>query len=529
MVDKGVKQRIRRKLEEAEIGSTILEMKNITKTFPGVVADNHVNFDLRKGEIHGLLGENGAGKTVLMSILYGLYKPDEGEIWVCGEKVNMKSPRDAIELGITMVHQRFALVKNITVLENIVLGTKTLKGVFIDEKTAEEKIRRLSDKFGLEIDPHSLVMDLSMGERQKVEILKALYRDSDILILDEPTTMITPQEEEALFETLQKMVKEGLSIIFISHKIPVVLRVTNRITVLRNGRVVAQVHTYETDEKDLAVKMVGREVLYRLPKVEVLRGKEVLRVEDLWAPGEEKGVFSLHGVSFTVHEGEIFGVAGVAGNGQKELVECIMGLRKPFKGKIYINGKDYTNKFTREIFDAGVAWIPDEKDRGVILDLSVAENMVMKTFYKPPYSKGLVFHEEECLRFADKVVREYDVKTAGVKAPVKTLSGGNIQRLIIAREFAANPKLLIAFNPTKGLDVNATEFTRRKILELRENKSAVLLVSMDLDEVMMLSDRIAVMYQGEIAGVVEAARAERSELGLMMTGAKKLDSSLWAS
>ncbi len=523
------KGEIREKLTKLEIGTTVLEMKNITKTFPGVVADDHVNFELKKGEIHGLLGENGAGKTVLMSVLYGLYKPDEGEIWLAGEKVDIKSPKDAIELGISMVHQRFALVKNITALENIILGTQSSKKFFLDEKEAEEKVKKLSEKFGLEVKLNSLVMDLSMGERQKVEILKALYRGSNILILDEPTTMITPQEIDSLFETLRKMVKEGLSIVFISHKIPVVLRVTDRITILRNGRVVTTVKTSETNERDLAVKMVGREVLYRLPKVKRERGERILHIENLWAPGEEEGVPVLKSISFSVHKGEILGIAGVAGNGQKELVECILGLRKVSKGKIFLNGKDYTNKFTREIYEAGVAWIPDEKDRGAILGLSVAENLVMKKFYKPPFSKGLMYNEKESLSFAEKIVKEYGVKTAGVKAPVRTLSGGNIQRLILAREFSANPKLLIAFNPTQGLDVNATEFTRRKILELREKGSGVLLVSMDLDEVMMLSDRIAVMYKGEIVGIIDAAKAERYELGLMMAGSKRLESSNWAS
>ena len=492
-------------------------MKDITKRFPGVIANDKVCFEARVGEIHALLGENGAGKTTLMNILSGFYKADEGEIYVYGRKVKIRTPKDALELGIGMVHQFFRLVPALTVVENIMLGMKPMWHPFLNTSRVKKEIEEISKRYGLKIDPNAKVWQLSMGERQRVEIVKVLYRGAKILILDEPTSVLTPQEVEQLFKTLRKLKEEGKTIIFITHKLNEVMRISDRVTVLRDGRVVGTVKTSETNVKELARMMVGREVFLKFEKKPVQLGKTVLEVINLHALND-KGLPALKGVSFTVRKGEIFGIAGVAGNGQKELAEVITGLRKATKGKILINGKDITNKPPMAVINEGVAYIPDDR-MGLALapDLGVSENLIMKSYRSRQISSKIFLREDIIKRVTSKLVSDYDIVTPSLSTPVKFLSGGNQQRLVLAREISIEPSLLIAFDPTRGLDIAATEFIRKKLLEERE-RAAVLLISEDLEEVMGLSDRIAVLYEGEIMGIVPAEKADIEEIGLMMAG-----------
>jgi simple sugar transport system ATP-binding protein len=504
-------------ISSAKIGSTIVEMVNITKRFPGVVANDHVNFDLRKGEVHCLLGENGAGKTVLMSVLYGLQKPESGEIRVCGQKTKIESPQDAIRLGVGMVHQRLALVDVFTGTENVVLGLKSSREPFLDVDQAESKVVEISKRYGLSVNPKALIKDISVGERQRIELLKVLYRNCQVMILDEPTSLLAPQETDALFGVLRVMVDQGLSIVFITHKMREALAIGDRITVLRQGRNVATVNAREVDRNKLAVMMVGRETITQFPKRMNTKGQSALELRDVWALRDEK-VHALRGVSFSLNYGEILGIAGVAGNGQKEIVECIFGLRKVEKGQICLAGDDLTNAPTRKIIERGVSWVPDDARRGVIFPFSVAENFVLKKYYTPEFSKGIMLNEKAINTFATELVSEYEIKTPTVTAYLGSLSGGNIQRLIVARELSFVPRLIVAENPTQGLDVKLTEFVQRRLVEQRDAGAAVLLVSMDLDEILALSDRIAVVYGGQVVGTVDAEKAERSKLGLMMAG-----------
>jgi len=500
-------------------GNTVVEMRGITKRFPGVVANDRIDFEVRAGEVHALLGENGAGKTTLMNVLYGLYQPDEGEIYIRGHRVTLRSPRDAIALGIGMVHQHFMLIPPLTVAENVVLGLPSSRGPFLDTDRAERRISELAQRYGLKVDPHAYVWQLSVGEQQRVEIIKALYRGASILILDEPTSVLTPPEVRELFSVLRRMAEEGNAVIFITHKLHEVMAVSDRVTVLRDGRVVSTVDTADTSERQLARMMVGREVLFQVSKRPVAKGKVALEVRDLWAMGD-RGLPALKGISLSLRQGEILGIAGVAGNGQRELAEVITGLRRATKGKVLIGGKDMTNCPPAAIIGEGVAYIPEERiRRGLIMDFSVAENAILETHNSPPFTDGWFLNRREIDRYVEGLISDYGVKTPSKDAPVRHLSGGNLQRLLLARELSRRPKLLIASQPTRGLDVGATEYIRRRLVEQREKGTAILLISEDLDEVLSLSDRVAVMYEGEIVGIVPEGEADVEEIGMMMAGA----------
>ncbi len=502
------------------LGEITVEMKGITKVFPGVVANNKVYFEARSGEIHALLGENGAGKTTLMNILYGIYQPDEGEIYIEGRRVEIKSPRDALKHGIGMVHQHFMLIYQHTVTENIALGLREAS-YFNPAKELKTKVLELSRRYGLKVDPDAKVWQLSAGEQQRVEILKAIIRGAEILILDEPTSVLTPSEVKELFKVLRAMANEGKTIIFITHKLDEVMEISDRVTVLRRGRVVSKVETRRTNEKELARMMVGREILFRVRKKPLKKGKPVLQVENLYALND-KGLMALRNISFNIHEREILGVAGVAGNGQKELVETLTGLRKVLKGRVKIMGRDATNESPRKIYMESVAHIPEERLRmGVVPNLTVAENLILREYHHPPFANGLFLDWRKVREHAEKLIDRYRIVTPSPETPVKLLSGGNIQRLILARETSGKPKLIIAAHPTYGLDVAATEQIRQLLEKQREEGAAILLVSEDLEEIISLSDRVAVMFEGEIVGVVDAKKAKVEEIGLMMAGVRK--------
>ncbi len=510
-----------KEMNENMYSEVTVEMKGITKTFTGVVANYKVDFKAEAGKIHAVLGENGAGKTTLMNILYGIYQPDEGEIFVKGRRVKLKSPRDAINLGIGMVHQHFMLIPPHSVAENIVLGLKGSSFFYPAEKI-KKKLLEISSRYGLEINPDAKVWQLSVGEQQRVEILKTLFRGSDILILDEPTSVLTPPETKNLFKTLKKMADEGKTIIFITHKLEEVMNVSDEVTVLREGKVVFTSETSKTNKKELAKEMVGREILFNpeLGNGKFVKDRVSLEVEKI-SVLNDKGLLALKNVSFTVSEGEILGVAGVAGNGQKELVEAITGLRKVLKGKIKILGKDLTNKSPREIHGIGVSHIPEERVKtGVVPNLSVMENVVLRDYYHPPFSNGFFLNWKFIRDYTQNLVDQYRILTPNLNTPVKLLSGGNIQRIILAREISRHPKLIIASHPTYGLDIAATEHIHRLLREQRGKGAAVLLVSEDLDEIMSLSDRVIVLFRGEIIGEFKASEAKIEEIGLMMAGVK---------
>jgi len=496
-------------------GGVVVEMKGIVKRFPGVVANDHVDLDLRSGEIHALLGENGAGKTTLMNILYGLYRADEGYIKVKGRQVALGSPKDAIALGIGMIHQHFTLIPPMTATENIMLGSKS-EGVLTDPKRVEEAISRLCEKYGLRVDPKARIWQLSVGEQQRVEIIKALYVGANILILDEPTAVLTPQETDQLFTTLRQMKKEGKALVFISHKLDEVLAISDRITVLRKGRAISTVDTAETSKIELAKMMVGRDVVFRLSKATVQKGGEALKLEGVSAL-DDRGLQALKNVSLSMFEGEILGVAGVAGNGQQQLAQVLMGIRKPTAGRIFIRGREMTGYTPADLLELDVSYIPEDRiESGAILDLSVSDNLILKVY--PAMTKGLFLDRSAVAKYADRLIKDFDVVTPSKDSLAKTLSGGNIQRLILARELSLEPGIVVASQPTRGLDVGATEYIRRKLLVERERGSAILLISEDLEEIMSLSDRIAVLYEGRIMGVVPAEKAKIEEIGLMMAG-----------
>ncbi len=499
-------------------------MRGILKRFPGVIANEDVNLEVGVGEIHALLGENGAGKTTLMNILYGIYQQDSGEIYIRGELTEIHSPQDAINLGIGMVHQHFRLVETHTVTENVVLGLG--KNFLFKEKEARRKIRELADKYGLNVDPDAKIWQLSAGEQQRVEILKALYRGAQILILDEPTSMLTPVEIEELLNTLHRMTEEGHTIIFITHKLDEVTSVSHRVTVLQHGKVVTTLETAKTDENELARLMVGREVLFRLEKEPVEIGSPVLHIENLHALND-KDLPALKGINLEVRVGEILGVAGVAGNGQREFVEALTGLRSVSQGSIVLKGEDITKSSPRARIDSGMSCIPSERLRALIPNMSIAENMILKNYRRPPISSGPVLDQKKINSFADELIAEYEVKTPNRETPIKMLSGGNIQRALLAREISTEPSVLIAASPTSGLDVGATETVWKLLLEQREQGRAVLLVSEDLDEVFTLSDRIAVLYEGEIMGILPGKDENLEKIGLMMAGASRLTKEEW--
>lgn len=496
----------------------VIEMRGITKIFPGVRANDNVDFELEKGEIHVLLGENGAGKTTLMNVLYGLYQPESGEIFVNGKKVSMKSPGDAINNGIGMVHQHFMLVHNFTVAENIILGMEPRKGLNVNMKKAVEDVDRLAKTYGFKIDPNSIIEDMTVGQQQKVEILKALYRGADILILDEPTAVLTPQEIDELGVILKNLVKEGKSIILITHKLKEVMNMSGRVTILRRGKVIDIVNTHDTNIEQLAELMVGRKVNLVVEKKPAEPKEVILKVEDLKAL-DYRGVPALKGVSLEVRAGEILGIAGVDGNGQSELIEAITGLRKPSGGKVTINGKDITGKSTKEIINSGISHIPEDRHkRGLVLKFSLAENSILGVHDKKPFAKGIFMDYTEVKNYARKLIEDFDVRTPSENVMAFSLSGGNQQKMVSAREIAKEPELLIAAQPTRGLDVGAIEYIHKRLIEERDKDRAVLLVSLELDEVMALSDRIAVIYDGQIVGLLDAKDATENELGILMAG-----------
>ncbi|MEW5869044.1 MAG: ABC transporter ATP-binding protein [Chloroflexota bacterium] len=499
--------------------TTVLEAKGITKRFPGVLANDHVDFDLRKGEIHALLGENGAGKTTLMNILYGLYSPDEGEFFRDGKPIHIQSPKDAIAQGIGMVHQHFMLVPVFTVTENIMLGEETTTWGRLDRKQVSDEVRQLSHQYGLEIDPNAFVQDLPVGVQQRVEIVKTLYRRAEILILDEPTAVLTPQEVEDLFRIVRDLTAKGVSIVFITHKLKEVLAIADRITVMRAGRVVGTVTPAETDESHLAAMMVGREVILTVEKEPAKLGEDILKVSDLRV-ADQRGLEAVRGVSFSVRAGEILGIAGVQGNGQTELAEALTGLRPTAAGQVILSGKDVTGKPPRPVIETGLAHIPEDRQRhGLVLSYSVADNLVLCTYYLPPFGINFVLQNKAVDENARKLVSQFDVRTPSPYVSVSKLSGGNQQKVIVARELSRQVKLLIANQPTRGLDVGSIEYIHSQIVALRDQGAAVLLISAELDEIMALADRIAVMYRGEIVGVVGAGEVNKAQLGLMMAGA----------
>jgi simple sugar transport system ATP-binding protein len=498
----------------------VLQAKGITKRFPGVLANDKVDFDLKKGEIHVLLGENGAGKSTLMNILYGLYHQEEGEMLVNGKAVKVKDPNDSIALGIGMVHQHFMLIPVFTVAENIMLGEETTKRGFLDRETVSAKVRELSHQHGLDVDPKALVGQLPVGLQQRVEIVKTLYRDAQILILDEPTAVLTPQEADELFTIMRGLTERGVSIIFITHKLKEVLAVADRITVMRAGRVVGTVTPNEVDQAKLASLMVGREVILKVKKGEAEPKEKVLAVEHLHVQGD-RGLETVHGVSFEVREGEILGIAGVQGNGQTELAEALTGLRATKSGQVTLAGKDITGKTPRPIIETGLAHIPEDRQRhGLVLSYSVADNMVLCTYYLPPFARGLVLQQEAVDANAHRLIEEYDVRTPSPYVPTSKLSGGNQQKVIVARELSRDVKLLIASQPTRGLDVGSIEYIHKEIIAMRDRGVGVLLISAELDEITALADRIAVMYRGQIVALVDVKDASREKLGLWMAGSE---------
>jgi ABC-type uncharacterized transport system ATPase subunit len=499
----------------------VLELRGITKHFPGVLANDHIDFDLRRGEVHALLGENGAGKSTLMSILYGLYTADSGEILLNGKQVSISSPKDAIELGIGMVHQHFMLIPVMTVTENIVLANEPVKaGVLLDEKAAEKRVADVAKTFNFAVDPHARIQNITVGQQQRVEIMKALYRNADIVILDEPTAVLTPQEAQELFEILRTLKREGISIIFISHKLNEVLEIADRISVLRRGKLVETIPREGATEAGLARSMVGREVLLRVEKKPAQPGDRLLTVEEL-VVRDDRGLEAVRGVSLDVRGGEIVGIAGVDGNGQTELIDALTGLRHPASGRIRVGGEDLSRATARQVLDAGMGHIPEDRQRrGLVLDFNLAENLVLHDYGKEPFSKLGWVNPRRWFRWARGLLQEFDVRGGGPTTRGGSLSGGNQQKVVVAREVSRNPSVLIAAQPTRGLDVGAIEFVHRRLVEQRDAGKAVLLVSLELDEILSLSDRILVLYEGRIVAEFPPD-VDEEEVGIAMTGGRK--------
>jgi len=494
-----------------------VEMRNIVKRFPGVLANSEVSFDVKAGEVHALLGENGAGKSTLMRQLYGLYQPDEGEIMIDGKPCVFRSPADAIRAGIGMIHQHFMLVPTLTVAQNVALGLRSSREPLLDLDKVTKRIQELSEAYGIKVEPRAYVWQLSVGEQQRVEIMKALYRGASLIILDEPTAVLTPQEVNDLFTTLRRMVSEGHSLVFISHKLHEVMDISDRVTVLRDGKVIGTRPTREVTRDELVKMMVGRELKELEPRP-LKPGAVTLKIEGLKTMGD-RGTEALHGVDLEIHAGEIVGLAGVSGNGQRELAECLAGMRKATAGKIVVGNADVTAFTLNQRIDSGMAYIPEERMRdGAIREFSVEENIYLHDHASAQYTHGIFLDFPRMESHAIDLVNEFTVKTPSLDTPLKNLSGGNIQKLIMARELSRQPKVLIAAQPTRGVDIGATEYIHQRLLAQREAGTAILLISEDLDETRTLSDRIAIMYEGKIIGIVERGQATVEQIGLMMAG-----------
>lgn len=506
-------------LSNIDFSTKVIEMKNITKKFGDFVANDNIDLTVHKGEIHALLGENGAGKTTLMNILYGLYSPTAGEIFLNGNKVDVDNPNVAIENGIGMVHQHFMLVQPFTVLQNIILGMETTKGLgVIDVEKARKEIEEISALYGLHVDLDAKIQDISVGMQQRVEILKALYRGADILILDEPTAVLTPQEIEDLIKTMKSLTKEGKSIIIITHKLKEIKAAADYCTVIRRGKKVDAVKVSDVTEQDLAEMMVGREVSFVVEKEEKDKGDMILKLENIVIK-DNRELNAVNGLSLELHRGEILGIAGVDGNGQSELVEGLTGLREIEKGKIYLKDKEITNLTPKEIIEEGLCNIPeDRQNRGLVLDFSVAENMILENYYKEPFSENGKLNHNEINKYAKKLIEDFDVRPREENMLARSLSGGNQQKVIIAREISNDPDILVAAQPTRGLDVGAIEFVHKYLVEQRNRDKAVLLVSFELDEILNLSDRIAVIYNGKIVKILDRKDADENKLGYLMAG-----------
>jgi len=502
----------------AKIDQPVVKMSSITKRFLDVIANEEISFQLHRGEICALLGENGAGKTTLMNILFGYYSSDEGDIFIKGEKADLSAPRDAIARGVGMIHQHFALVPSQTVLENIVVGTG--KGIFLDLKSARRALIELQERFGLQIDPEARVWTLSVGEQQKVEILKALYREVDILIMDEPTAVLAPAETADLFKTLRSLVKEGRSVVFISHKLNEVMDISDRIVVLRSGRVVAERKTAETNTKELANLMVGRELLGNIEKKQLPPGQPVLEIKNLNALNDKK-LAALKNLNLVVRQNEILGIAGISGNGQKELSEVLFGMRPPTDGFIQVNAKPFKSGSPTASIKSNMGRIPEDRmDTGLLMDLSVEENLILENHSTADFHRYGLMKSQKIHQFSDDLIKNYSIKTAGRDAVTKSLSGGNLQKVMLARELAGEPSLIIASQPTRGLDVGAMEYIHQRILQERARGAGILLLSEDLDEIFALSDRIVAIFEGELMGESPGATASREQIGLWMSGVK---------
>jgi simple sugar transport system ATP-binding protein len=501
-------------------GPILLETKQLTKRFPLVLANDQVDFEIREREIHCLLGENGAGKSTLAESIFGFYSPDGGDIYWKSEKVDISSPSEAMDLGIGMVHQHFMLVETHSVLENIMLGRDT-PGPMLNEKETRARITELCEQYNVDMDPDTLIWQLSVGEQQWVEILKALYDGVELLILDEPTAVLTPQESERLFSILKKMSYEGLSIIFITHKLNEVIQVSDRVTVLRKGKKVDTVNTWEITKKDLARMMVGRDVVFRVQRDDIDRGQPIL-VMDSVKTCNDIGLECIHGVSLSLHKREILGIAGVAGNGQKELFEVLIGMRQAEKGTIMLNGDEITGKSPGFIRKKGMAHVPSDRIKeGLVMNFTIAENMILGNEWTPPYRKGIQLNNKSIREFANDGLKDYDIAASSIDHHTGSLSGGNLQKVILAREIGSNPSVLVANQPCRGLDVGVIEYVHTRLLELREEGVGIILFSEDLDEILTLSDQIAVIFKGEILGLFNADEADLEQIGLLMAGVKE--------
>jgi ABC-type uncharacterized transport system ATPase subunit len=505
-------------MEGIKRGETVLEARGITKRFPGVIANDRIDFEIKAGEIHAILGENGAGKTTLMNILFGLLQPDEGEIYIGGKRIKVKSPLDAIDMGIGMVHQHRKLVSAHTVIENIILGHPRA-GRILNLTKAEEEVNKLCERYGFKIDLRAKVWQLSEGEKQVAEILKALYRGAEILILDEPTSALTPPETKKLLASIKAMARDELAIVpFITHKLPIVLAISDRVTVLRRGKTVTCLDTDCATEKSLAREMVGREVIFRIERASVEKGKTILQVENLSALND-KGFLALNGASFSIREGEIFGIAGISGNGQHELVEVLAGLRQAEGGKVILDGKDITHSSSLERWQMGAGYIPSERiEVGSIGEFSLVENVAMNFYFDDNFSRRGIVDYKKIRKLTEEIISEYGVAAPSPDIKAKNLSGGNLQRLILARVLSRRPRLLIANLPSQGLDVGAIEFVRNKLMEAKKEKAGILLISEDLDEILSLSDWVAPIYEGKFVGVIPGEEAKRESVGAMMAG-----------